>query len=69
MLTEAATAGVYIPKHFPNHRFPRLQILMVEDLLNGAEPSIPRFAPQATFKRAPRHRRNELRDQGALYAA
>ena len=69
MLTEAATAGVYVPKHFPNHRFPRLQILTVEDLLNGSEPSIPRFAPQATFKRAPRHRRNELRDQGALYAA
>ncbi len=56
MLQEAAAAGVYVPEFFPNRRYPRLQILTVEDLLAGAEAQYPRFAPDATFRRAPRSR-------------
>jgi DNA modification methylase len=54
MLKEAAAAGFYEPKHFPGQRFPRLQILTVNDLLNGAKVQYPRIAPTATFKKAAR---------------
>ncbi len=49
MLAEAAAAGVY---HSPgwNRDYPRLQILTVADLLNGAEPKMPPTA--VTFKQA-----------------
>ena len=56
MLQEAASAGVYVPEFFPDRRYPRLQILTVEELLAGAEAQYPRFAPDATFRRAPRRR-------------
>ena len=59
MVQEAASAGLYAPEHFPEHRYPRLQILTVEELLVGAEAQYPRFAPDATFRRAPRRRRRE----------
>ena len=61
MLTEAASAGVYVPDLYPNHEFPRLQILTIEELLAGREALYPRFAPQATFRRAPRRRVSEGR--------
>ena len=61
MLTEAASAGVYVPDLYPNHEFPRLQILTIEELLAGREALYPRFAPQATFRRAPRRRASEGR--------
>ena len=57
MLQEALSAGFYTPEHYPDHRYPRLQILTVADLLNGAEAQYPRVAPPATFRRAPRRRR------------
>ena len=57
MLQEAVSAGFYTPEHYPDHRYPRLQILTVADLLNGAEAQYPRVAPPATFRRAPRRRR------------
>ena len=56
MRQEAAAAGFYTPDAFPEHRFPRVQILTIEDLLSGAQADYPRFAPQATFRRAPRRR-------------
>ncbi len=59
MLQEAASAGIYEPEHFPGYQFPRLQILTVEELLSGKEAQYPRFAPQATFRQAPRRRRKE----------
>ncbi len=61
MLTEATSAGVYVPDLYPNHEFPRLQILTIEELLAGREALYPRFAPQATFRRAPRRRASEGR--------
>ena len=56
MRQEAAAAGFYTPDAFPDHRFPRVQILTIEELLAGAQADYPRFAPQATFRRAPRRR-------------
>ena len=57
MLQEAASAGFYTPEHYPDHQYPRLQILTVGELLSGAEAQYPRLAPAATFRRAPRRRR------------
>ena len=44
--------------------FPKVQILTIEELLAGARPEYPRYAPEATFQRAPR-RRSQAR-QGRL---
>ena len=59
MIHEATSAGVYTPEHFPDHHYPRLQILTIEDLLAGSTAQYPRFAPEATFRRAPRRRGRE----------
>ena len=59
MVEEAASAGIYVPQLFSAHKFPRLQILTIEALLAGEEAQYPRFAPDATFKRAPRRRKVE----------
>ena len=65
MEREAISAGIYTPEHYPDHRYPRLQILTVEELLSGAEAEFPRFAPEATLPRAPRRRRSSAA-QGRL---
>ena len=57
MEQEAVEAGFYTPEAFPEHQFPKVQILTIEDLLSGAEAQYPRYAPAATFQRAPRRRR------------
>ena len=64
MQQDAIAAGFYVPEHFPDHQFPRVQILTIEELLSGAEPLYPRFAPQATFRRAPRRRRTKGQQAG-----
>ncbi|MXY46076.1 MAG: site-specific DNA-methyltransferase [Chloroflexi bacterium] len=56
MLREAVSSGFYVPEHYPNHHFPRTQVLTIEELLSGRGAEYPRVAPQATFKRAPRRR-------------
>ena len=66
MLQEAASAGFYTPEHYPDHQYPRLQILTVADLLSGAEAQYPRVAPAATFRRAPRRRRGQGRQAGLV---
>ena len=58
MVTEAAAAGFYTPEHYPDRRYPRVQILTIEELLSGKRAEYPRLAPPATFRRAPRRRRN-----------
>ena len=57
MRTLALGAGVYTPQHFPDHSYPRVQILTIEELLEGAQAEYPRFAAPATFKRASRRKR------------
>ena len=54
MEQEALSAGFYEPAHFPNHRYPRIQILTIDGLLSGnARPDYLDIA-QATFRQAPR---------------
>ena len=56
MRQEAYGAGFYTPEAFPDHQFPKVQILTIEELLAGRRPEYPRYAPAATFQRAPRRR-------------
>ena len=57
MQAEATSAGFYTPEHYPDSQYPRIQILTVEELLNGSKRAeYPRLAPEATFRRAPRRR-------------
>ena len=61
MVQEAAAAGSYVPEHFPDRKFPRVQIATIEDLLNGVGPDVPRIglADAPTFRRAARRRSSE----------
>jgi site-specific DNA-methyltransferase (adenine-specific) len=63
MLEEAVTAGFYTPEHFPDHQYPRIQILTIKELLEGKEVQYPRMAPSVTFKRAQRHHRSSEEQQ------
>jgi len=65
MLQEAAAGGFYEPEHFPEHQYPRIQILTIRELLEGKEAQYPRIAPPATFKRAQRHQKS-IEDQQRL---
>ena len=68
MVQEAAGAGFYVPEHFPDRQFPRVQIATIEELLSGQGPDVPRLglADAPTFRRAARHRRSEGRSQRML---
>jgi site-specific DNA-methyltransferase (adenine-specific) len=57
MKKEAAGADFYEPEHFPGKKFPRLQILTIEELLAGKELEYPKLAPAATFKKAARKKK------------
>ena len=63
MQQEALQAGFYAPEAFPDHQFPKVQIITIEDLLSGTQPQYPRYAPTATFQRAPRRRRQGRQGQ------
>ena len=56
MTTEAASAGFYVSGELGNKKYPRLQILTIEQLLNGKRVNCPPFAAgkgNVTFKKAP----------------
>ena len=59
MNQEAIAAGFYEPESLPGNRYPKVQILTIEQLLAGSQPEYPRFAAPQTFRRAPRRRRRE----------
>ena len=63
MIQEATSAGIYTPEHYPDHHYPRVQILTIEDLLSGTQAEYPRYAPDATFARAPRRRSSAASDR------
>lgn len=63
MREEAASTGFYEPEHFPRQRYPRLQILTIEELLAGKELLYPKFAPD-TFKKAQRQTKNQAEQIG-----
>jgi site-specific DNA-methyltransferase (adenine-specific) len=52
MLKEAAEAGFY--KSSDGTLYPRLQILTVQQILDGRQPEYPAHRRDATFKKAPR---------------
>jgi site-specific DNA-methyltransferase (adenine-specific) len=54
MKEEAAAAGFYVPEHFPDHRFPKIQILTIAELFAGKKLDYPQWAPPETFKKAAR---------------
>ena len=62
MIKEAASAGFYQPEAFPTKRCPRLQILTIEELLQGKQVEYPRLARASTFKQAKRQskKRNQM---------
>ena len=61
MIDEAASAGFFTSEHFG--KFPRIQILTIEDLLGGKTVKMPHS--NVTFKHATRVE-TETKDQGAL---
>ena len=67
MKKEAIAAGFYEPKHFPDMRFPRLQIVTIEDLLSGKGLDYPRLMRQATFKKAERKSKRTKSEQDSLF--
>jgi hypothetical protein len=54
MLKEAAEAGLY--KSTDGTTYPRLQILTIQQILDGKQPEYPLHRRDATFKKAPRSR-------------
>lgn len=56
MLKEAAEAGFYAPAGLAD-KYPRIQILSIEELLEGKKIDYPRYAMDATFKKAPKSRK------------
>ena len=54
MLREAAEAGLY--KSSDGSTWPRLQILTIQQILDGKQPDYPAHRRDATFKKAPRSR-------------
>jgi hypothetical protein len=54
MLREAAEAGLY--KSTDGTTYPRLQILTIQQILEGKQPDYPLHRRDATFKKAPRSR-------------
>jgi DNA modification methylase len=54
MLKEAAEAGLY--KSSDGTTYPRLQILTIQQILDGKQPEYPLHRRDATFKKAPRSR-------------
>jgi site-specific DNA-methyltransferase (adenine-specific) len=56
MLKEAAEAGFYRLPGLTD-KYPRIQILSIEELLAAKKIDYPRFATDATFKKAPKARK------------
>jgi len=62
MLTEAAAAGFYESQWFAGQQFPRLQVLTIEELLNGMTLKYPRLHVE-TFKRAERQSKSKTKQE------
>ena len=64
MIEEAATAGFYEAEEL-GKKYPRLQILTIEDILDGKQAEYPRGAGRLTFQRAKRQGKKK-REQPSL---
>jgi hypothetical protein len=45
MKEEAAGFGFYTPEHYPDRKYPRMQLLTIDELLAGAEVKYPKTLP------------------------
>jgi len=57
MRKEADEAGPFIDQGFPEKRFPRLQLLTIEEIFAGKGIALPSWWSQETFKKGPRRRK------------
>lgn len=64
MLKEALSACYYEPEYYPGTKYPRLQVLTIDGLLQGKGVLYPHVAPAATSKRAPRKTKVKAPEQG-----
>jgi site-specific DNA-methyltransferase (adenine-specific) len=62
MIKEAVSAGFYESQHYG--KFPKLQILTVEEILNGAKLQYPQTGASGTFKRAERQSKSRTEQDG-----
>jgi len=69
MKEEAAAAGFYKPELYPDRYYPRLQILTIEEILNGKQLSCPhsKMAQEVTFKKAERITNRDNGEQGTIF--
>lgn len=65
MVREAASTGFYESELVKGKKYPRLQILTIEEILEGKQLDYPKFA-EGTFKRAQRKRKGTEK-QGKLF--
>ena len=63
MKEEATSAGFYEPEHFPGNYYPKIQILTIQDLLQGKKLDYLQHAPVATFKKAQRMSKDKGEEQ------
>lgn len=66
MIREAAEAGLY--QSTDGTTYARIQILTIQEILNGKQPEYPRFARDATFKKAPKARASTRQSNLALFS-
>lgn len=65
MIDEAAASGYYEPEHYPGHRYPRLQILTIEQVLQGYRVQYPGMAP-VTYRKAERQLKTKAKQAASL---
>ncbi len=58
MITEAVSAGYYESPLW-QQTYPRMQLLNIEDLLNGKRPEMPPVGANVTFQRAEKVKKEE----------
>jgi hypothetical protein len=66
MLREAAEAGLY--KSTDGTTYPRLQILTIQQILDGEQPKFPPFARSVTYKQAPKARASTRQSNLSLFS-
>jgi len=65
MRDEAIAAGFYTPERYPHLRYRKIQILTIQQLLDGERPEYPRMGRLTAYKGAQRYRPS-LGDQSTL---
>lgn len=64
MKTESVSAGFYAPARNPENKYPRMQILTIQQLLAGEKLQYPRYIGFATFKEAERKTKRRDKQEG-----